>query len=52
MSQPQPLRIWIDGDACPRDVKEITYRAAQRTGAHVVLVANKNQFVPRAPCPP
>lgn len=43
------MHIWIDGDACPRDVKDIVYRAAQRTGAHVTLVANKNQFVPSAP---
>ena len=40
------MRIWIDGDACPREVKDVIYRAAQRTGVDVTLVANKAMFVP------
>jgi hypothetical protein len=43
------LRIWIDADACPRDVKEVVYRAAQRTQRAVVVVANQPIFVPRSP---
>jgi len=35
------LRIWIDADAAPRDVKELVFRAAMRSSVHVVLVANQ-----------
>lgn len=35
------MKIWIDADACPRDVKEVVIRAAERKSIAVVLVANK-----------
>lgn len=35
------LKIWIDADATPRDVKEIVFRAALRLKVPVVLVANQ-----------
>lgn len=35
------MKIWIDADACPRIIKEIVFRASERLGAPVVLVANK-----------
>ena len=35
------MRIWIDADATPREVKEIVFRAAKRLGLPVVLVANR-----------
>lgn len=34
------MKIWIDADACPRDVKEVVIRAAERKTLSVVLVAN------------
>ena len=40
------LRIWLDADACPRDVKDVVFRASGRTGIAVVLVANKAMFTP------
>ena len=43
------MRIWIDADACPRDVKDVVYRAAQRTQRSVVVVANQAMHVPRSP---
>lgn len=46
---PEPreaLRIWIDADAAPRDVKEIVFRAAQRLQIATVLVANQRLPVP------
>ena len=43
------MRIWIDGDACPRDVKDVIFRAAERTGVAVTLVANKAMFVKQSP---
>jgi uncharacterized protein len=39
-------RIWIDADACPRDVKELVFRAGERLQIAVVVVANKAMFVP------
>lgn len=33
--------IWVDADACPNVIKEILYRAANRTGISLVLVANQ-----------
>ena len=40
------MRIWIDADAAPRDVKEIVFRAARRLGVEVVLVANQRLQTP------
>jgi uncharacterized protein YaiI (UPF0178 family) len=42
-------KVWIDGDGAPRDVKEIVFRAAERRGVSVVLVANRQVAVPRHP---
>ncbi|GAB6039597.1 YaiI/YqxD family protein [Endothiovibrio diazotrophicus] len=35
------MRIWVDADACPGAVKEILFRAAQRVGVELILVANQ-----------
>lgn len=35
------MTIWIDADACPVAIKEILYRAAERTKIPLVLVANQ-----------
>ena len=35
------MRVWIDADAAPREVKEIVFRAAKRLEVHAVLVANQ-----------
>ena len=40
------MHIWVDADACPRAVKEILYRAANRTGVSLTLVANQPLQVP------
>jgi uncharacterized protein YaiI (UPF0178 family) len=34
------MRIWVDADACPAVIKDILFRAAERTGVQVTLVAN------------
>jgi len=36
------MKIWIDADACPRVIKEILFKASQRLGIPVCLVANKS----------
>lgn len=43
------MHIWVDADACPVVVKEILFRAAQRTGRDLTLVANQMMRVPAAP---
>ena len=40
------MKIWIDADATPRDVKEIVFRAAKRLDIPTVLVANKRLDTP------
>ena len=39
--------IWVDADACPNVIKDILYRAAERTGVAITLVANQGLAVPR-----
>ena len=41
--------IWVDADACPKSVREVLCRAAQRTGVPVTFVANQSLALPRAP---
>lgn len=43
------MKIWVDADACPAVIKEILFRAAQRTGIQLTLVANQHLRVPPAP---
>ena len=35
------MKVWIDADAAPREVKEIIFRAARRLTVEAVLVANQ-----------
>ncbi len=43
------MQIWVDADACPGVIKEILFRAAERTGVIVTLVANQSVRVPPSP---
>jgi uncharacterized protein YaiI (UPF0178 family) len=43
------MQIWVDADACPRVIRDILFRAAQRTQIHTTLVAN--QLIPTPPSP-
>ena len=40
------MKLWIDADAAPRDVKEIVYRTARRLKIETVLVANQPLSTP------
>lgn len=42
------MQIWVDADASPKVVKEILYKAAQRVGVPLTLVANQPLAVPRS----
>ena len=33
------MKIWVDADACPVVIKEILYRAAERTRVQMTLVS-------------
>jgi uncharacterized protein len=43
------MSIWVDGDACPKVIKEILFRAAIRTKTPVILVANQMLYTPPSP---
>lgn len=40
------MKIWVDADACPVVIKEILFKAANRTGVQLTLVANKPIRIP------
>ena len=42
------MRIWVDADACPGEIKELLFRAANRTKTKVTLVANQPLRTPRS----
>ena len=37
----ESIRIWVDADACPRDIREILLRAAERRRIPLTFVANR-----------
>ena len=40
------MKLWLDADAAPRDVKEVCYRASDRLKLETVLVANQRLQLP------
>lgn len=42
------MRVWVDADACPGTIREILFRAAERTRIQVTLVANQPPWTPRS----
>jgi len=40
------MKIWVDADSCPVVIKEIIFKAANRTETQVTLVANHNIAIP------
>ncbi len=42
------MQIWVDADACPKVIKEILYRAAERVKIQLMLVANRPLYCPRS----
>lgn len=41
------MKIWVDADACPVVIKDILFRASERTGIQVTLVANHSLQIPQ-----
>lgn len=44
------MKIWVDADACPVVIKDILFRAAERTGVQLTLVANQSVRIPPSRC--
>ena len=42
------MKIWVDADACPTVIKEILFKAAERTELQLTLVANQPISIPRS----
>ncbi len=42
------MKIWVDADGCPRAVKDVVFRAAQRRQIATVLVANRMLAAPKS----
>lgn len=40
------MQIWIDADACPKVIKDILFRAAERAKVQTILVANQRMALP------
>ncbi len=43
------MKIWVDADACPVVIKEILFKAADRTKITTTLVANHHVRIPPSP---
>jgi uncharacterized protein YaiI (UPF0178 family) len=43
------MQIWVDADACPKIIKEILFRAANRTSIRTIFVANQPMTTPPSP---
>lgn len=41
------MTIWIDGDSCPQDIKQIVYKAAIRTNTVLKYIANSYHKIPK-----
>jgi uncharacterized protein YaiI (UPF0178 family) len=40
------MKIWVDADGCPKAIKDILYRSANRTEILTTLVANQSLPIP------
>lgn len=40
------MKLWLDADAAPREVKDVCYRASERLKLETVLVANQRLQLP------
>ena len=40
------MKLWLDADAAPRDVKDVCFRASERLSLETVLVANQRITLP------
>ena len=43
------MKIWVDGDACPKAIKDILFKAAMKREVQLELVANQIIPMPKSP---
>lgn len=43
------MKIWIDGDACPKLIKDLLFRAAVRTQTSLIFISNHYVSTPSSP---
>lgn len=43
------MKIWVDADACPKAIKEILYRVADRAKISLIFVTNQRIALPASP---
>ena len=43
------MKIWVDADACPGEIKEIIIKAAHKRCIETIFVSNKNIYIPDSP---
>ena len=43
------MKIWVDADACPKAIKDMLFRVAERRQITVTLIANSWLRVPESP---
>ena len=48
MAEKEEMKIWVDADACPKVIKEILYRVAERAKLSVIFVANQRIWIPES----
>jgi hypothetical protein len=46
-SRAKKMNIWVDADACPKAIKQVLFKAADRLQVPLTLVAN--QYIPTPP---
>ena len=46
--QESSMQIWVDGDACPVEIKELLFRAAIRVKMRLTVVANQSLRIPKS----
>lgn len=49
LSDKDGLSIWVDADACPALLRDVLFRAAERTRTRLTMVANKPLRTPPSP---
>ena len=42
------MKIWVDADACPKPIKNILYRAADRLNISISFISNQRLTVPKS----
>ena len=41
------MQIWVDADACPKPIRKILFRAAERLKISVLLISNQRLSIPK-----